>query len=356
MLRGEPPDRGFSREGTYGPLYQWIIDSAGNVVAASPNAPDLPAANRNLVGPTTVSLGAEQVRLVGAPTQGGYLVVGESLEFLAEGQRGLLGAAATALLPFLGLVFLAALTIGRRSAQPIENARRQLLAFTADASHELRTPLQVIEAETSVALRRRRDATYYRATIERITAESARLRHLVDDLLWLARFDNQSLKIDGEPTDLALAADTAVQRFQSVATGRGQTLRLTGTGERTPLVRLPEALADRLLGVLLDNACRYTPDGGTVEVSVGVSDSAVQLRVDDSGPGIPVESRQAILGRFHRLAGDGAGSGLGLAIADAIVTATRGRWGIGDAQLGGASFAITWPLARPGSRPLQPSQ
>jgi signal transduction histidine kinase len=111
-----------------------------------------------------------------------------------------------------------------------------------------------------------------------------------------------------------------------------------------------------LLGVLLDNACRYTPDGGTIEVSVGVSDSTVQLRVDDTGPGIPVESLQAILGRFHRLAGDGAGSGLGLAIADAIVSATRGRWGIGDSQLGGASFAVTWPLARAGSKPLQTSQ
>jgi signal transduction histidine kinase len=353
MQRGEPLDRGLSREGTYGPLYQWIIDPSGNVAVASPNAPELPASYRYVAGPATVTLGAESVRLVGGPTRGGYLVVGESLEFLAEGQRGLLSAAATALLPFLGLVFLAALTIGRRSAQPIENARRQLLAFTADASHELRTPLQVIEAETSVALRRRRDAPYYRATIERITAESARLRHLVDDLLWLARFDNQSIKIGGEPTDLALAADTAVQRFQSVATARGQTLRLTGTGERAPLVRLPEALADRLLGVLLDNACRYAPDGGTIEVSVGASDSAVQLRVDDSGPGIPLESRPAILGRFHRLAGDGSGSGLGLAIADAIVGATRGRWEIGDSQLGGASFAITWPVARPGSKPPQ---
>ena len=332
---------------TYGPIHAWLMDPSGQVVALSSNAPDLPLRYRAVNGPVTVNLGAAQLRLLGGPyIFGGHLVVGEDMSFINQAQRSLLMAEGAALIPFLALVFLAALTIGRVAAQPIEAARRRLLAFTADASHELRTPLQVIEAETSLALLRKRSAESYRETIARVADESARLRNLVEDLLWLARFDNQSKPPTPEVADLATVAARAVQRFENVAARREQKLSLRLEDGPAPTVSVPETWLDRLLGVLLDNACRYTPDRGAIEVHVRAAAGRVQLRVDDSGPGVPSAERTAVFERFHRATAEGGGVGLGLAIGNAIVEATRGRWELGTSEAGGASFAVWWPQAR----------
>ena len=107
----------------------------------------------------------------------------------------------------------------------------------------------------------------------------------------------------------------------------------------------PELL-DRLVGVLVDNACKYAPDGGSVEVRVALENGRPTLTVDDSGPGIADEDRQRIFDRFHRsvdTAGQTDGAGLGLAIADAVVKATRGKWTVGQSPLGGARFSVRWP-------------
>jgi signal transduction histidine kinase len=323
------------------------MDPSGEIVGISTNTPDLPPKYRAVSSPETIRLAGDTIRLTGGPYgAGGYLVVGEDMSFVNQAQRSLLMAMGAALIPFLVLVFLAALTIGRVSAQPIDAARRRLLAFTADASHELRTPLQVIEAETSLALLRKRTAESYRETIVRVADESVRLRNLVEDLLFLARFDNQNRPPAPAVVDLATAAARAVQRFESVAVRREQRLSLRLEDGPAPTVNVPEGWLDRLLGVLLDNACRYTPDGGSIEVHVRVAGGRVQLRVDDSGPGVPPHERAAVFERFHRATDKGGGSGLGLAIGNAIVEATRGRWELGTSDAGGASFAVWWPQAR----------
>ena len=89
----------------------------------------------------------------------------------------------------LALVFGGAFLVGRNVAGPIERARRRQLEFTADASHELRTPLTVIEAETSLALTNARAGSHDTATLQRVAAETRRMRTIVEDLLWLARFE-----------------------------------------------------------------------------------------------------------------------------------------------------------------------
>src|SRR5207248_3209174 len=104
----------------------------------------------------------------------------------------------------------------------------------------------------------------------------------------------------------------------------------------------PEWL-DHLVGVLLDNACKYTPKQGAIEVRVAAEGNRIKLVVDDSGPGIPPEQRGAIFDRFQRATDQPGGAGLGLAIADAIVRATNGRWEVGASPAGGASMAVTWP-------------
>jgi signal transduction histidine kinase len=102
--------------------------------------------------------------------------------------------------------------------------------------------------------------------------------------------------------------------------------------------------------VLLDNACKYSPEGGAVRVDVEADGGRIQVTVDDAGPGIPEAERARIFDRFHRASDSEAGSGLGLAIADAIVRATGGRWKIGASPAGGASMSVSWPRAFPGTR------
>jgi signal transduction histidine kinase len=223
------------------------------------------------------------------------------------------------------------------------------MEFTADASHELRTPLSVIEATTTLALSRDRDATWYRTAFVRVHAESGRIRRLVEDLLWLARFDATRGQPDAEPVDVAVLAEQAADRFTSLAEARGLSLSLD-SGPEPAVVTAPPEWLDRLLGVLLDNACKYSGPSGTVEVVVRTEGNRVRLKVDDSGPGIPPEERKRIFDRFHRATQQSGGAGLGLAIADAVVRATNGRWNVGGSAAGGASMSVTWPRTLAGAR------
>src|SRR5207245_2497631 len=115
--------------------------------------------------------------------------------------------------------------------------------------------------------------------------------------------------------------------------------------EDSAIVSAPPEWLDRLLGVLLDNAIKYSNRGGAVEVAVRAEGGRVHLVVDDSGPGIPPEERPRIFDRFHRASERAGGAGLGLAIADAVVRATQGHWEIGTSPARGASMAITWTRA-----------
>ena len=131
-------------------------------------------------------------------------------------------------------MFLGAVAIGRRVAAPIEAARQRQLDFTADASHELRTPLAVIEAHTSLALAQDRDADWYRSAFGRIDHESKRMRRMLEDLLWLARFDASKRPPNAEPVDLAVMAAQTVDRFGAIAETRHLTI---DRRRRRPTVR-----------------------------------------------------------------------------------------------------------------------
>ena len=264
--------------------------------------------------------------------------------------------------------FLGAVFIGWRTAAPIEQARRRQLEFTADASHELRTPLSVIEAEVSLALRADRSAQEYRDVIVRVSGESSRLHRIVDDLLWLARFDSEPKLPTPEPVELGAVARDCVDRFGAVASARSIVLAVREDEPRATWINAPPAWIDRLAGVLVDNACRYAGEGGRVEIAVHVSGSRAAFAVRDSGPGIPPAERPYLFDRFHRATTEGTGSGLGLAIADTVVRSTGGRWRVGSAALGGADMEVSWsrhvhgPVPRPrrpgvlGDAPLEPER
>ena len=327
------------------PLLVWTVESDGTVLASA-STPDLPTDLRAVAGPTTATIDGTQVRVVGAPIGDDYVVMAQAMDIVSDAQRTIiLGELLIAPL-LLAAVFLGAVLIGRRVAEPIEAARRRQLEFTADASHELRTPLSVIEAHTSLALTQPRDADWYQMAFVRVDRESKRMRRLLEDMLWLARFDAAHLTPVSEPVDLGVIATQAADRFAAVA----ETRRLE-LGVHVPagaVIAAAPDLIDRLVGVLLDNACKYAPEGGGVDVTVSVDGARATLTVDDSGPGIRPEDRERVFDRFHRAlatATGADGAGLGLAIGDAIVRATGGRWSVESSPTGGARFSVSWSRA-----------
>jgi signal transduction histidine kinase len=175
------------------------------------------------------------------------------------------------------------------------------------------------------------------------------MRRLLEDMLWLARFDTTQGPPNAEPVDVGVLATATADRFGAVAEARKLTLVVNATAADS-VINVPPEWLDRLLGVLLDNACKFSAEGGTVNVGVTSDSGRVNLTVDDAGPGISEQERPRIFDRFHRASETKSGAGLGLAIADAIVRATDGRWKVGTSPAGGASMSVNWPRAFAGPK------
>jgi signal transduction histidine kinase len=345
---GQPP-QGDARPGGFGFGREraiWLVAADGTVTTEREDLP-LPDGYAEVSEATTLDIAGTRLRIAGAATEDGRIIVGESMDPVDDAVRTVVLSLAVIAPILLLAVFLGAFAVGRRVAMPIERARQRQLAFTADASHELRTPLSVIEANASLALVDEREPAWYRGTFQRVLAESRRMRDLLEEMLWLARFDAQATPVERGPVDLGLLVEQAADRFAAVADARSLSLEVRVDAPGATLSASAEWI-DRLIGVLLDNACRYAPEGGSVLASVSRGDGRVALSVEDSGPGIPEGRRAHIFDRFHREADEPGGAGLGLAIADAIVRASGGRWQVGSSQLGGARMSVSWPTSGPG--------
>jgi signal transduction histidine kinase len=332
------------------PVYLWEFNAAGRQVNASSDAPPLPPGSWSTSPrPRTRRIGTETFRLRSEPDGADWLVAGQNLYDVQHIHSVLITGELVASPVLLAAVFLGTLVIGLQASGPVEQARRHQLEFAADASHELRTPLSVIEAEAGLALSTHRDAGQYKTALQRIGRESQRLRSIVNDLLWLARFDSEPANPGDEPVDVLTIAEVCADRFSAVARSRGIDLLVRSEGEPQALITAPPEWIDRLAGVLVDNAIRYATVPGapggplpTVRIVVASAGSRVSLSVEDNGPGIPQEKRARLFDRFYRATAEGGGSGLGLAIADAVVRSTGGRWRVDDSPLGGARLQVTW--------------
>jgi signal transduction histidine kinase len=328
------------------PVYVWQVGRSGPASLASSGAPALPSSVRlRPGGEETVRLPGGPFRLVTGSANGVRLIAGQSLQSVDHLTALLRDGEALAAPALLLAMFAGALTIGLRALSPVEQSRRRQLEFTADASHELRTPLSVIRAETSIALSAPRPAAEYRAALTRIENESARLRKIVEDLLWLARFDSAPPQPGEEPLDLATIACQCAERFRAVGATREFDIEVVTSGSAPAWISAPPEWIDQLAGVLVDNASRYAGPGGTVRITVAHRGSRVTITVEDTGPGIPAELRPRLFDRFHRSTEQGGSAGLGLAIADSIVRSTDGQWRLGDSELGGALFEVSWRRA-----------
>lgn len=198
--------------------------------------------------------------------------------------------------------------------------------FTADAAHELRTPLAALQAQLQVALRAR-DSRERDHSLQQLQAGLVRAARLVDQMLQLARLDPESGLPYPEAVDLGELAESVCAELGTLILARNLDFALdAATG---CIVNGQAHWLRVLMRNLVDNAIRYTPEGGRVRVAVARDGNRCKLCVSDSGAGIPANERDAVLRRFHRLNHSSeSGCGLGLAIVARI------------AELHGAALAL----------------
>lgn len=216
--------------------------------------------------------------------------------------------------------------------------------FVADAAHELRSPLAALKLQVQ-GLQRATDEPTRETSTRRLASGIDRATRLVDQLLVLAR--QQSTRANGlqaGPVNLADITRRAVADAAGAAQAAGLDLGLAHADE-VPVSGFADALAI-LLRNLLDNAIKYTPAGGRIDVELRHDAQGPLLSVMDSGPGIPAEDRERVLDRFYRLPGSEAtGSGLGLAIAKSVADLHGARITLDTApQLGGLWVQLRFPV------------
>ena len=223
--------------------------------------------------------------------------------------------------------------------------------FVADAAHELRSPLTALKLQAQ-ALRRTADEGSREAAIARLNDGIERAIALVEQLLVLAREEGESgAAAQRQQVDLQDLARLAVGDVLPQAQARGIDLGLA-TSDTAWVQGQPEAL-QILLRNLLDNAVKYSPDGGRVDISLAVRDGAPCLAVEDSGPGIAPAERERVFDRFYRLAdGSVPGSGLGLAIVKAVADRHGASVRLDrSAHLGGLLVEVRFPPVTPAGLP-----
>jgi signal transduction histidine kinase len=245
----------------------------------------------------------------------------------------------------LALTALAAWFLAGKAARPVQEVLEGQRRFLTDASHELRTPLAVVLATVDVALQDPAPTlAAHHAALARVERTARRMARLVDDLLFLSRLGRPS-PVQRRGFDLAELVGELVDEHRELAAASGVALVLEAPPE-LPIEAEPTQLA-RAIGNLLDNAIKFSPAGGRVEVALA-PDAArgCNLLVRDQGPGVPLADQPHVFERFYR--GEGAaasGSGLGLAIARAIAVAHGGRLGLASTPGQGTTMTLWLPTA-----------
>ncbi|MGL4551951.1 MAG: sensor histidine kinase, partial [Gemmataceae bacterium] len=222
--------------------------------------------------------------------------------------------------------------------------------FVANVSHELKTPLSVIKVCVETLQDGAADDPAHRDRfLDQIARQGDRLHALILDLLSLARIESGEELFDLTTVPLVPLAAACVERHRPRAEARRQELRLEAGGD--PVVWADEEAADTVLENLLDNALKYTPEGGVIRVRVTAEGGAGRLEVIDTGIGIPEVDLPRIFERFYRVdrarSRELGGTGLGLSIVKHLAQALRGTVRATSEVGVGTTFAVTFPLADP---------
>ncbi|WP_329175388.1 sensor histidine kinase [Streptomyces sp. NBC_01477] len=228
-----------------------------------------------------------------------------------------------------------------------ERATAQLRHFIADASHELRTPLASVQGYLQLYEKGMLDADDKERALHRVSAEATRMSRLVDELLALARLEERPA-LDFQPVDVCALVRDAAADLAAQQPGRPQSLLLP-SDDRTAYALGDEAGLRQVIGNLLSNVRVHTPPDGLLVIEVEGDESAVRLRIADSGPGLDPRDAARAFDRFFRAdperAPDTGGAGLGMAIVQAVVQAHHGTVVLDTAPGQGLTVHITLPAA-----------
>lgn len=253
------------------------------------------------------------------------------------------GFIASAIIAVL-LVGIGGALLARQATEPIQRTFDQMRRFMGDAAHELKTPIAVLRARTDVALQRDRSASEYQETLDSVSKEAERLGNLVENMLVLARIDagqwpvtRTKVFLDDVLLDAANSA-SALGQDRNVRVEVARMDEATVTGDAT--------LLRQLFMILLENAVKFTPEGGTVTINAEKHTRRSVVTIADTGVGIPQNALPHVFERFFRAdpARSRGGAGLGLSIARWIVDSHRGRIEVKSVEGVGTEVKVTLPV------------
>ena len=226
----------------------------------------------------------------------------------------------------------------------LEDSFTRLSQFSADLAHELRTPLANIRGEAEVALARPRSPNEYQAVIESSVAECARLSGIIDNLLFLARAEAAESQVQRSVFAGRAAIEKIAAYNEAIATERDLDIVCEGEGE----VDADRVLFERAVSNLVDNAVRFTPDGGRITIALATDAAGAEIVVTDTGCGIDAEHLPRVFDRFYRVdpSRSSEGTGLGLALVKSIADLHGGSLAVASEVGRGTSVTLKFPGSR----------
>ncbi len=254
----------------------------------------------------------------------------------------LLNGGSLLIIPLVGW-FLASETL-----KPIKKAHEQQRRFISDASHELRTPLAILRTDIDVALKKNRSVEYYHSLLQQSRDELIRLSELANSLLVLARSDSSELPLVTQDVDVVDLLAQTVAKFRERLNHKRLECSVVFPEESLLVTGNPQML-EQVFTNLLDNAMKFSSEGGNITVAAVKRGAEVTISFRDQGVGMSLEEQEKIFEPFYQV--DAArsratGSGLGLAISRAVVKRHHGKLTVDSTPGAGSTFVVSLPAPK----------
>ncbi len=228
----------------------------------------------------------------------------------------------------------------------LQSSVERIKEFSSDVSHELKTPLTIIRGEVEVALRKEREKDQYKEALLSVHEEAKRLENIIDNLLFLSHIDFQETQFTFEKTPFYEVLINELQKIQQL--GEKKNLKFIVKEIEALYINGDSQLLKRLITNLIDNAIKYTPPGGEIEISLHKHNHRALLEIRDTGIGIPKDLLPFIFDRFFRVdksrVDENRGSGLGLSIVKRIAELHGAKIKVDSQPNRGTRVSVFFPL------------
>jgi two-component system heavy metal sensor histidine kinase CusS len=327
---------------------QWRLAVMGNPYQTLVLGTDLGPLNQGMARLRTTFLALLPV-VLGAVGAGAWWLSSRALRPVSQLTRSVEGITARGLDQRIVATahdreFLRLVTVFNAMLDRLEKSFHQATRFSADAAHELRTPLTILQMDLEMALESAEAGSETQRLCVRLIEEISRLRAIQEKLLLLSQADAGKLPLQPVPVDWSRAVREAADDARSLAPH----LHVQETVPDGVIAPADPILLDQILQNLTTNAVNYNEPGGAIEFELRPQPGHLELRVSNTGPGIPEEHQPRLFQRFHR--GDPSrhretgGTGLGLSLAREIARAHRGELRLDPTPGAKTTFVLTWPL------------